>query len=88
MATFWAKPITADAIDFRQRRPGGAMTRYRKRPIVDRRRTKPREAILIDTLEGTMRANHGDWIITGIAGERYPCKPDIFEATYEPVETS
>jgi len=38
----------------------------------------------IKTLEGTMRADLGDWIITGVAGERYPCKPAIFEATYEP----
>ena len=38
----------------------------------------------IDTLEGTHRANKGDWIIQGVAGELYPCKPDIFAATYEP----
>lgn len=41
---------------------------------------------LIGTLEGEMRAEIGDWIITGIKGEKYPCKPDIFEATYELVE--
>jgi hypothetical protein len=41
---------------------------------------------VIETLEGDMRVNLGDWIITGIKGERYPCKPDIFAATYEPVE--
>ena len=40
----------------------------------------------IRTLEGTMRADMGDWIITGIKGEKYPCKPDIFAATYEAVE--
>ena len=39
---------------------------------------------LIDTLEGVMEAQPGDWIIKGVAGEFYPCKPDIFEATYEP----
>ena len=39
----------------------------------------------IQTLEGEMRANMGDWIIKGVKGEFYPCKPDIFEATYEPV---
>lgn len=38
----------------------------------------------IETLEGFMTANYGDWIITGVNGERYPCKPDIFEKTYEP----
>jgi hypothetical protein len=38
----------------------------------------------IHTLEGWMTANPGDWIIKGVEGEFYPCKPDIFEATYEP----
>lgn len=37
----------------------------------------------IFTLEGTMRADKGDWIIRGVKGELYPCKPDIFSATYE-----
>ena len=39
----------------------------------------------ISTLEGMMRAAPDDWIIRGIQGEYYPCKPDIFEKTYEPV---
>jgi hypothetical protein len=43
-------------------------------------------SISIPTLEGRMRADLGDWIIQGVKGELYPCKPDIFEATYEPVE--
>lgn len=38
----------------------------------------------IKTLEGTMTAERGDWIIKGVKGEIYPCKPDIFEMTYEP----
>ena len=42
----------------------------------------------INTLEGIMRGEKGDWIIRGVKGELYPCKPDIFEATYEPVEDS
>ena len=42
--------------------------------------------MLVPTLEGTMAANPGDWIIRGVKGEFYPCKPDIFEATYEKVE--
>ena len=41
--------------------------------------------ITINTLEGNMRADMYDWIIQGIGGEFYPCKPDIFEATYEAV---
>ena len=40
----------------------------------------------IKTLEGTMRADQGDWIIRGVKGEIYPCKPEIFVATYDPVE--
>lgn len=43
-------------------------------------------SVFIATLEGTMEARMGDWIIQGVKGEVYPCKPDIFEATYEPVE--
>jgi len=42
--------------------------------------------IYIITLEGTMRAEPCDWIIRGVQGELYPCKPDIFEQTYEAVE--
>lgn len=41
--------------------------------------------IEIETLEGIMTANLGDYIIKGVAGEFYPCKPDIFEKTYEAV---
>lgn len=39
----------------------------------------------LPTMEGTMRADIGDWIIKGVQGEFYPCKPDIFDATYEEV---
>lgn len=39
----------------------------------------------IKTLEGTMIGNLGDWIIKGVNGELYPCKPDIFEKTYDEV---
>jgi len=42
--------------------------------------------MVIKTLEGEMTALSGDWIIKGIQGEYYPCKPDIFEKTYELVE--
>ncbi len=39
----------------------------------------------VKTLEGHHIVSDGDWIITGVKGEKYPCKPDIFEWTYEPV---
>ena len=45
----------------------------------------PYVKLLIDTLEGTHKANQGDYIIKGVKGELYPCKPDIFEKTYEKV---
>lgn len=43
------------------------------------------DCLIIHTLEGDHRANKGDWIIKGVRGEFYPCKPDIFEQTYEPL---
>lgn len=46
----------------------------------------PDGSLHIHTLEGTMRVDVGDWIICGVRGELYPCKPDVFEATYEPEE--
>ena len=42
-----------------------------------------KRCIDIQTLEGEMRAQMGDWVIKGVKGEFYPCKPDIFEMTYE-----
>jgi hypothetical protein len=42
--------------------------------------------LVIETLEGLIAANVDDWIIKGVKGEVYPCKPDVFEATYEAAE--
>ena len=58
--------------------------KYRKKPVVIEA-VRSVDGEVIHTLEGDMRADPGDWIITGVKGERYPCKPDIFEATYEAV---
>jgi hypothetical protein len=44
------------------------------------------DGVLINTMEGQMRGDLGDWIIQGVQGELYPCKPDIFTATYNPVD--
>jgi hypothetical protein len=49
------------------------------------RRWRGESILVIPTLEGTMIAKSHDWIIRGVQGEVYPCKPDIFEATYEAV---
>lgn len=58
--------------------------KYRKRPaIVDAVQLTKR--VEIETLEGVMVGNPGDWLITGVQGEKYPCRDDIFRLTYEPV---
>lgn len=44
--------------------------------------------VFIDTLEGTMEASPGDWIICGVKGEFYPCRDDIFRMTYEAVDAA
>jgi hypothetical protein len=75
------------------------MSKFRKKPVVieawqwfskghaptDPSITETSVHCFIETLEGTMTVSPGDWIIKGVKGEFYPCKPDIFEATYEAV---
>ena len=61
------------------------MPRFRKKPVeITAYRCVVRD--VIHTLEGDMTAEPGDWIITGVAGEVYPCKDGIFRKTYEPVD--
>ena len=60
------------------------MAKFRKKPVIIEAYQTQKE-MNIQTLEGIMHANIGDWIITGVKGEQYPCKPDVFEQTYEPV---
>ena len=61
------------------------MPKFRKKPVVIEAVQLTRQ-VEIKTLEGTMTGNVGDWLITGVNGEQYPCKPDIFEKTYELAE--
>lgn len=61
--------------------------KYRKKPVIVQAYRTNKE-VIIHTLEGDMLASEGDYIITGVNGEQYPCKPDIFEKTYELVEDS
>jgi hypothetical protein len=58
--------------------------KYRKKPVVVEAYQTDKE-IIIHTLEGDMTASVGDYIITGVNGEKYPCKPDIFEKTYDEI---
>lgn len=69
------KPVVIEATQFIESAPW---------PVGVCRRPGETQAY-IETLEGPLNVSEGDWIITGVKGERYPCKPDIFEATYEPV---
>ena len=83
MAKFRKKPVVIEAVQF---------TGANGQEIADFMQcqfpafTPNSGHLLIGTLEGTMAAAPGDWVIKGVAGEFHPCKPDIFEATYEPVE--
>lgn len=59
--------------------------KFVKKPIVIEAYQTDCEMI-VQTMEGPLRAAPGDWIITGVKGEKYPCKPDVFEKTYAPVD--
>lgn len=65
----------------RKNKDGAMHLGFRGRSVVD----PQNNVVLIGTLEGVMEARAGDWIIRGVKGEYYPCKPDVFEATYEKV---
>lgn len=81
---FRKKPVVVEAF---QNAPNALAPVWFSNAYTQWRRASPgSDVILIKTLEGEMRAERGDWIIRGVAGELYPCKPDIFAATYEPAE--
>ena len=79
---FRKKPVVIEAEQFDGRKLSDQHGR-KKWPYLDD--TSP-TGYSIDTLEGKHEVKKGDWIITGVKGECYPCKPDIFELTYEKVE--
>lgn len=93
MAHYRKKPVVIEAITFDElvehgRSNGGNIVngmpwsfKYKGHPVTH----ENDDCYLIPTLEGTMRFDRGDMLITGVKGEIYPCKPDIFAATYEPV---
>lgn len=60
------------------------MSKFRKKPVVVEA-VQLTHRVVIRTLEGEMVGEPGDWLVTGLRGEQYPCKDDIFQATYEPV---
>lgn len=91
MPTFRKKPVVVEARQFETNNESGPgapnmdaivlwMNQGRQAMVAWHNGTN----IFIETLEGTHRAEGKDWVIRGVKGEFYPCKPDIFKATYEP----
>jgi hypothetical protein len=88
---FRKKPVVVEAMQFAGgwRASGQAILEWTKGNGIVWRSNGTGDAggvLASRTLEGEMIANPGDWIIRGVKGELYPCKPDIFDATYEPAE--
>jgi len=85
-ATYRKKPVVIEAVQITERNTSVVASwchgrvRGTKLPASER-------TVQIDTLEGEMSGRIGDWIIKGVQGEFYPCKPEIFAATYEQVTT-
>lgn len=84
MAEFRKKPVVITAIQWTGDNVNAIWDAFGAECIYGPTETNP-DWLLIDTLEGRVRASLGDWVIRGVAGEVYPCRSDIFEATYEPV---
>jgi hypothetical protein len=87
---FRKKPVVVEAMQFMGGRRGAyEIVRWANSPNVESLylSLEPDAAtlIIIQTPEGQLSAAKGDWVIKGINGEFYPCKPDIFEKTYERV---
>jgi hypothetical protein len=85
MAKYRKKPVVIEAVRWE-----GSTYSWNRIQEMGEIKTEPGEmgthSFYILTLEGKMKAENGDWIIKGVNGEFYPCKPDIFEKTYEKVD--
>lgn len=90
MPKFRKKPVVIEAMLFDGTEPSARtvldwMAQHRPAQVDASPSYRPGiRSIFITTLEGVMEASAGDWVIRGISGEFYPCKPDIFAATYDP----
>lgn len=87
MSQFRRKPVVVEAMRFVDGASGDVLAWARERgsPVGAICFHQSMNRLHIITLEGQTVAAVGDWVIRGVKGEFYPCKPDIFEATYEPV---
>ena len=79
---FRKKPVEVEAMQFTEESGAEVWEWADSKPMYDHRSQVC--GLRIYTREGDMKADFGDWIIRGVQGEFYPCKPDIFAATYEP----
>lgn len=83
MAKYRKKPVVIEAVQYPCEHPALRRCCCSKHP--ESAKCTACGSHFIQTLEGRMTVKPGDWIITGVRGEHYPCKPDIFAATYERV---
>lgn len=87
---FRKKPVVIEAVQFLPNNSSTdqimALAASGTRQVDIERTADGHYRMYIQTLEGRMEASIGDWIIRGVSGELYPCKPDIFMVTYERVE--
>lgn len=85
MPKFRKKPVEIDAVQFTGSNCIECLAFMGERDGCNNMEVHTTDFPIIHTLEGDMTASPGDWIICGVKGEFYPCKPDIFAATYDPV---
>ena len=84
---FTKRPVTIEAIQFLDTHENLCdLSEFMPDPLVVDYAFPNDPLLNIETLEGVMSAKVGDWVIKGLKGEFYPCKPDIFEASYIPAE--
>ena len=86
MSKFRKKPVVIEAVQWHKHGDHPAVEHLPPDHPINRNARISSEWGWCPTLEGGHVVSPGDWIITGVKGEHYPCKPDIFEQTYEPAE--
>lgn len=88
MAKYRKKPVEIEAMQFNRKNWADVklFTNEAAHSLIIERRINGVATCIIETLDGHHIATEGDWIIKGIKGEFYPCKPDVFEKTYEKVD--
>lgn len=83
---FKKRPVVIEAIQFRGAEDIASILKFCLKATNQINEQTFETRFIIPTLEGDHICSQGDWIIKGVKGEFYPCKPDIFEMTYEPAD--